>query len=447
LLHCNSELYQMLIDGFSKPKANSDTSKLQRGLFYLSLFNLLIVSLLGVLLRAYPFFDTIGLSYKNVLHGHSHFAFGGWVMPAILALLLRCFPQVVKTIAFHHLRNIALLLLISAYGMLIAFPLQGYKTISLCFSTISIVAGYYLAFVVWKASKRIQPSTSFRFLQWGLFYFVVSSFGPFATGPLIVMGKTGAPLYYDVIYFYLHFQYNGWFLFAILSMVYQYLERKGVKNNGAKVLQILNYTCLPTYFLSVLWHQPSLVFNFIGGLAALIQLQAARWLIKDISKCYFENKRIKQLLIVVFSAFLLKLILQLFSALPAIASMAHLNRNFVIAYLHLVLLGCVSLFLIIWMIYCFNIRITKLVLTGLFLFFIAFILTELIIIGLPVATMINFSLPHYNSCLLLISMLLPIGIAMVCWAIIQQQNIRSLSFAMPFFKRYSIKKPGVKPGF
>ena len=108
--------------------------------------------------------------------------------------------------------------------MLIAFPLQGYEAVSICFSTLSIIAGYYLAIIVWKAIGRLPHSMPLQFLKWGLFYFVLSSLGPFATGPLIAMGKTGSALYYDVIYFYLHFQYNGWFVFAILSLFYQYME-------------------------------------------------------------------------------------------------------------------------------------------------------------------------------------------------------------------------------
>src|SRR4051812_13330453 len=66
----------------------------------LSFFNLLVVSGLGVLLRAVPFLGSFPLDYKNVLHGHSHFAFGGWVMPMLVALLLKTFPDLTKTIAF-----------------------------------------------------------------------------------------------------------------------------------------------------------------------------------------------------------------------------------------------------------------------------------------------------------------------------------------------------------
>jgi hypothetical protein len=433
LAHANSELCPMQLDialekriretHYALPK----TSKLQQLLIVFSLANLLIVSLLGILLRAYPFFDSIGLSYKNVLHGHSHFAFGGWVMPAILVLLLRCFPHLEQTVSFRHWRNIAFLFVFSAYGMLIAFPLQGYQAISICFSTLSIVTGYYLAIVVWKAIGRLPHSVPFHFLKWGLFYFVLSLLGPFATGPLIAMDKTGSALYYDVIYFYLHFQYNGWFVFAILSLFYQYLESKKMINNGAKILQLLNYTCFPTYFLSVLWHEPSIIFNVIGGLAAIVQLYAGWLLLKDVSKCRFENKLIKHLLIVVLSAFVLKLILQALSALPSIALIAYQYRNFVIAYLHLVLLGYVSLFLLTWTIYSFKIRPTKFLQWGLIVFLLAFVFSELLIIGLSLSTIIGFTI-SYALAVLLVSTFLPISIAMFGWSIVKEVKMYNLRF-------------------
>jgi hypothetical protein len=444
IAHANSELCPMQLDiamekGIEKNHCTSPKAlRLQQFLIVFSLANLFIVSLLGVVLRAYPFFGSIGLSYKNVLHGHSHFAFGGWVMPAILVLILRCFPHLEQTVSFRHWRNIGFLFLFSAYGMVIAFPLQGYKVVSISFSTLSILTGYYLAIVIWKAIRKLPAASSLRFLKWGLFYFALSSLGPFATGPLIAMGKTGSDLYYDVIYFYLHFQYNGWFAFAILSLLYHYLQQQKIQNNGGKVLQLLNLTCLPAYFLSVLWHQPSIVFNVIGGLAAIAQLYAGWLLIKDVSRCRFENKFIKNLLMVVLSAFVLKLILQALSALPSVALIAYQYRNFVIAYLHLVLLGCVSLFLLTWMIVGFKIQITKLIQSGLIIFLLAFLFSELLIIGLPLSAIFSFTLPDYTLSLLIVSALVPLAIVMFALSILKQVRTYNLPKRVKLFELASL---------
>jgi hypothetical protein len=407
----------------------NNTNKLQRLLVGFSIANLIIVSLLGVLLRAYPFFDMVLLPYKNVLHGHSHFAFGGWVMPAILTLLLRCFPQVEKAVSYHHWRNIAALLLLSAYGMLIAFPLQGYGAVSICFSSLSIITGYYLAVVTWKAIRTLPVSSSLRFLKWGLFYYILSSVGPVATGPLIAMGKSGSTLYFDAIYFYLHFQYNGWFVFVVMAFIYQYFENIGLKNTGVRVFQLLNLACIPTFFLSVLWNQPSVLFNIIGGVSAALQLYAGWLFAKDVARSGFENKMIRRLIYFFLAAFVIKLILQVLSAIPVIAIMAYQYRNFVIGYLHLVLVGCISLFLIVWMIRSFEIKLKTQLWLGLGVFIFAFICSEFLIVALPLATIAGYAIQSYSLLLLFISSLLPVGVGLFGCSIINQ--LRTCLLHMP----------------
>src|SRR6476660_7158317 len=201
--------------------------KLQSRLIRLSFINLFIISGIGLLVRTLPFIDHFPLEYKNLLHGHSHFAFGGWVMPALIALLMMNIPELSQKVAYKHWRNISILLMGSAYGMLFSFPVQGYKAVSITFSTLSIGAGYYLAIVLWKALRTVDNRVSYSFIKWGLFYMAISAIGPFATGPLIAMGKQSTPIYFDSIYFYLHFQYNGFFTFFVMALIYKSLERGG----------------------------------------------------------------------------------------------------------------------------------------------------------------------------------------------------------------------------
>lgn len=134
--------------------ATDRSDRLQHWLLMFSFANLFITACLGVLLRAFPFLSSFPLDYKNVLHGHSHFAFGGWVMPVLLALVLKSFPELRNAVAYRHWRNIAMLMLVSAYGMLVSFPFQGYKAISISFSTLSLIAGFYMAIMSWKGSRN-----------------------------------------------------------------------------------------------------------------------------------------------------------------------------------------------------------------------------------------------------------------------------------------------------
>jgi hypothetical protein len=369
-----------------------------------SFFNLLLVSLIGLLMRSFPFLSSFPLEYKNILHGHSHFAFGGWIMPVLLALFLRSFPEIAEKVNYRHWRNIAVLTLASAYGMLFSFPVQGYKAVSIFFSTSSIAAGYYMAFVIWKAMKGMELKTVHRFVRWGLVYFAISAVGPFATGPLIIMGKQGTPLYFDAIYFYLHFQYNGFFTFFVLAFLYRMIEQNRNVKHGAKIFVLFNLACLPTYALSILWHQPSIWFNVIGGTGALLQAIGLVYLIKDVRPLQWDKNLTNRLLLLSFLAFVLKIILQVFSALPSFASLAFQNRNFVIAYLHLVLLGFISTFFFARIFA--SLQEVKAVKQGLSFFLLSFFTTELLLI----ANAFSFAVPYYTQLLLVFTVLFPLGI-------------------------------------
>lgn len=382
---------------------------LEKTLLISSFFNLFVTSCLGVFLRSYPFIDGLPLEYKNLQHGHSHFAFGGWIMPALIVLLLKKFPELRTGIAYKHWKNISLLLLFSAYGMLLTFPFQGYKPLSIFFSTLSVAASYYLIVIVWP--KLNGKYVSQKFLKAGLFYLAISAIGPFATGPLIAMGKQGTPIYFNAVYFYLHFQINGWFTFAILALLYRWMENEGFIFKGSKSYLLLHTACIPAFLLSVLWNNPGLVANFIGGGAALLQVAALFYLLKDL-------KRFKLPILLQFgvAAFTIKIVLQLVSAIPLIAIMAYEHRNFVIAYLHLALLGSVSFFLFHFCFSAFGL-ITRSINVGTFFFLLAFICTELLLVFFSVGSIFNFSLPNYNATMLSLSCLFPAGLLLIILSI------------------------------
>ena len=399
-----------------------DAEALKRLLFISAFVNLLIVSLLGILLRTYPFFSITFISYKNLLHGHSHFAFGGWVMPAILALLLKCFPDLERAVAYKHWSNIGFLLLSSAYGMLISFPLQGYKALSVSFSTLSVVAGFYLAVVTWRALPKIKSSVALKFFASGLVYLVISAAGPFATGPLIAMGKAGTTLYYDAIYFYLHFQYNGWFSFAVLALLYNYLQKNEKKTNGRKVLWLMNLACVPSFFLSVLWHQPGLVFNVVGGIGALLQCFAVVFVVQDARKISFDNRFVKMIVNISLFALVTKALLQFFGAFPAVADFAYQQRNLIIAYLHLVLLGFISLFFLAWFIKHYAIAAGRQLKTGLALFLLGFVSSELLLL---IGVFGLWPGDLQNSLILFVSMLMPAGFILLLREVFRSSAKRS----------------------
>lgn len=388
------------------PLAKNSHARLAARMIVVSFINLFLVACLGVLLRAFPFIQ-VPLEYKNVLHGHSHFAFGGWVMPMLVALLLKWFPEITQQVAYRHWRNIAALLFLSAYGMLVSFPVQGYKAVSIFFSTASVAAGYYLIAVLWKALNKTTPTVSTRFLKGGLFYLGLSAIGPFATGPLIVLGYQGTPLYFDAVYFYLHFQYNGWFTFAVLALLYKMLQRTRAAKNGNRVFWLFNAACIPAYALSLLWNEPHMLFNLVGGTAALLQVIALVYLLRDLPLAKWKRKG--RLYLLASVALILKTGLQVASAFPAVAWIGYTYRNFIIAYLHLVLLGCISMFLFAYICSTYRQVAAPLFKTGFRMFLFSFVTTETVLVLQAGSALVEKVLPHTAVWLLAFSVFFPVG--------------------------------------
>ena len=329
---------------------------------------------------------------------------------------MKFFNKLRNRIPYRHWRNIAVLMLVSAYGMLVDFPLQGYAPVSIAFSTVSIVATVYLTVQIWKASRQMEQTSAMLFLKWGLLYACLSAIGPFATGPLIAMGKSGTPIYFNAIYFYLHFQYNGFFTFTVFAVLYQFLEKYGGAANDRKAFWLLNSACVPTYALSVLWSQPSVVANTIGAVGACLQLAGAAYLLADVRRSHVVKTF--PLLRLSLGALLVKLVLQLLSALPAVALLAYHQRNFVIAYLHLVLLGFISLFV-------FAVALPKNAFSrfGVRTFLFSFVTTEALLVLNASSGFIPVELPYFPHLLFAFSVAFPVGIVCMLWSLRPGENI------------------------
>jgi hypothetical protein len=384
---------------------------LQNVLVRAAFINLFILALMGVALRAYALYE-MPLAYKNFLHAHSHFAFAGWVMPMLTWLITRYFPAAGNVNGFHW-RNIIYGNLFTAYGMLLTFPFMGYAPASILFSTANILCGFYLAVVLWKATANEKNSLPVKFLRAGLVYMTISAIGPFATAPLIAMGQQGSNLYFDAIYFYLHFQYNGWFTFVLLAVLYQYLKEQINPRYGNLVFRLMNIACVPAFFLSMLWHKPGMVFNIIGGSAALLQIVAFYFLMKDAVHLKWKSKFVSGLASLAFAAFGIKLILQIQSAMPSVAALAFSERNFVIAYLHLVLLGFISIGAFAFMLNTLAATISWRI--PLRIFITGFVITEALLVAQAICSTQHIFIPYFPQWIFIMTLLLPVGAGwMVC---------------------------------
>jgi hypothetical protein len=313
---------------------------------------LFIGSLLGVFLRWQFIAPTQGVNYTFFLHAHSHIMFLGWVFNLLYIGLVVQFVADEDHPFFIKLFNVMQFFLL---GMLISFPLQGYGFYSILFSTLHTVGA--LVFVVRLLNKlKGKTSVSAWYAKAAVIFFAISTVGPFSLGYLMSSEMANTHWYNFSIYFYLHFQYNGFFLCGVLSVFFNLLEKNRIHFSLRKARNfgiILATTCIPAYILSTLWSKPGVVFNIIGAVAGLAQGYGLIILIKllreNINEIRGRFSWLSQLLLsVALIAFALKLLLQFASAFPLVAQMAYELRPIVIAYLHLVLVGVISSILFVW---------------------------------------------------------------------------------------------------
>ena len=314
---------------------------------------LFIASLIGLALRWHYYRPIEAFNYTNWLHAHSHIMFLGWAFNALSMGFVVCFVQE-RSQAWYkwpfYLINLTVL------GMLIAFPIQGYAFYSIAVSTLHTVFVVVLGVRFFKDTRAHRQNNAVWFARASLLFFLVSAVGPFVVGALAAKGLGHSDGYFMAIYYYLHFQYNGVFTFGALALFFYLLEQMGIVIDlqAAKWFRwTLFVSCFPAYALSTLWAGPPPVVYGVGLLAATGQLLALYFLLRSMRGRWagLAHRLLplsRTLMAASLVAFMLKLALQLFSAFPSVALLAFERRFYIIAYLHLVLLGFVTFFLLAW---------------------------------------------------------------------------------------------------
>ncbi|HPH47271.1 MAG TPA: hypothetical protein PLJ60_09645 [Chryseolinea sp.] len=319
-----------------------------RRLFRVPLIFFFIAACIGLLLRWHFVSPLPWIKFPYWLHTHSHMMFLGWVFNTLFLAYVSNYSLIDK-----RYKSLFIVMQCLLCVMLISFPLQGYGIVSIIFSTLHTICVAVFCLWILKDFKKTKGSVSIDYGRISLILFLISSLGPFTLGPLMAIGFGQTKWYYFAVYFYLHFQYNGVFIFGLFSLFYHEMEERGIQFNrvaAEKSKRLLWIAIFPTYFLSTLWADPGLLFNIIGFIGAIIQIISLYCFIQVIRPLKFEPTypKNKVLLLIAFFSLILKSILQLVSAHPQIAHLAFDIRSFIIAYLHLVLIGVITLFLLGW---------------------------------------------------------------------------------------------------
>ena len=301
------------------------------------MINFVVLTVFGILLRCMKLYNLPFFNYQFFLHAHSHFAFAGWMFFAIALLISH---ELWGKQCPSALKYVFIFALISAYGMLVSFSLQGYKAVSITFSTLFILVTYRFTYLVFKDGliRNQVNETAYKLIKGALIFVCISSLGPFLLGPLAALGYKNSSLYQDAIYFYLHFQMNGFMFLASLGLVAATLLNVIIPKHQRVWLDLFIYSTIPLYFIFTLWAKPNEPVRILAFLGAGLNLLS--WLML----CLNFRKAWDQFSFLVKAALIggsLKIIFQVLVCVPYISEWTFLNRDLIIGYIHLLTLGTV----------------------------------------------------------------------------------------------------------
>lgn len=399
----------------------------------------LLAAILGTVMRFIYLQEVPFLDYKNVLHAHSHIAMLGWGFTALAGTLVFIF---LPNMASHAVYRIILLgNLIAGAGMFLAFLYQGYAAVSIAFSTLHVFVAYFFAWHFLKEMNKRPKTNATKFAKWAIYLMVLSTLGLWTIAPVgILLGKLH-PMYFASIQFFLHVQFNGWFTFGILALLFKHSE-----NNGREVhlprgtFAILLISLLLTYTLSITWSTPEDFLFYLNSTGVILQIFAfvliANGFLKSAAFSFQHSSLSAWLLRVGLLSLALKVLIQGAVALPFIAKVSYVIRNFVMGFIHLTMLGAFSLSLIALLMHRKLLPDGRMASTGYRLLVLGFVLTEAILFfqGVLLWTGKGF-ITHYHTIIFGASALLPIALLFVFIATFLNKETYAFTKLQEFSKR------------
>ena len=379
----------------------------------IAITNLLLVAIAGVVMRYKIVFSLPFVQQKNLLHAHSHFAFSGWISLALCSLLLLVLGRHLIVDEKKYSR-LFIFSQFSSYGMLLTFPFTGYAFLSIFFSTCYIIFSYLFTYTFIKDMNRSSLSDEIRrWFKTGLWLWCISSLGAFALAAMMALKIQEQFLQIGSVYFFLHFQYNGWFIYAVIGLFLYAFAKKG--SNSSLLFKVLTWSIIPSYFLSTLWMEVPAWVNIMAYVAAVTQLWAIRelWRFLPGYSALSGVKEVRWLIFLSIGFLVLKFLFQGMSAVPYLSEYAFGLRPIVIGFLHLVFLGVISLFIFGYGMHENLITQNGLVRSGIKLFIAGVMLNEIILFSQGLGAMFMYALPNVPPSLLTVSVLLMLSSGLI----------------------------------
>lgn len=348
----------------------------------IALIYFIIAAAMGGVLRLFSVLS-ISLNYKHIIHGHSHIALLGWVYLGFISLLYYLFLN--EKVLTKKYKRFLLITHLSVLGMMISFPIQGYAIFSIFFSTLFLFTSYWFTAYFIKNVPKGKRTFSFQCMKVGLILFVISSVGPWSLGGIMTALGATSVWYKAAIYFYLHFLYNGAFMLFLFGLLFRIYEMNGVELTLSKQkrwMRIFISGIILSFFLSILFFDVPVWVNVIAIIGAFLQLYFIVLMIQFLfenrgSISQFNNHLSRVMLRLLMLFVLIKYVVQILSGFPQLTSFIIESHDFIIAYLHFVFLGIISLGLLFFLYYF---KLLRLPFVTYWLFIFGVVLSEVFLI-------------------------------------------------------------------
>ena len=386
--------------------------------FHVAFFDLFLAAIIGVLLRGMFIWEIPFVQFRPWLHGHSHTALLGWLFIGTVVVLIHDGGQGTLT---TRLRLLLGGLQVAVFGMLISFPLQGYGAVSITASSVHMVLAFWVLAILWRISRNWPAEGSGRLARWAVILFILSNLGVLAIGPIIATGNQGKEIYYWAVQFFLHFQFNGWFWFAAMTIGARWAERQGFTLRMDRLtLGLWISSAVLTYALAIAWSEPHPAVFATVSVAVALQVWAALRTLTILRR--FEatahdqfSPWVKWLVGIALVSMALKVLVQASVAVPAIAVMAFTLRHYVMGFIHMNTLGTMTVLLLAYAVmngWCDLRRATARV--GLTLLISGILLSELLLFSQGTFFWAGWGMiPGHYWHLFLASALMPTGVLLL----------------------------------
>ncbi|MBE9491206.1 MAG: hypothetical protein IMY67_12985 [Bacteroidetes bacterium] len=315
----------------------------------------IIGAFIGLILRYAFTGSSIVFPFKNVLHAHSHVMLLGFLFNALLALVWNNFTRGIDRVSYKLYIGLQLCMAI----MIVAFIMQGYALYSILFSTLHLWLSYILLIRLWK--RLVGNKFLIQLIKAGILFHFISSLGPYALGPLMVMDMKESPWYQQAIFFYLHFQFLGLFFTWMLAVL---LQKTAAIITKKQVLGIV----VSLVFL----YAHSLDYNFDHWLIQLFGSFGSILLFLILISFKRVFQKLENRFKIIYYIILTVAIINILGSIPVVAKLVVNNHFMLIAWLHFLFLGMYVPFiwvflkqkisLYIWFLYGFTVILSEAVL-------------------------------------------------------------------------------------